>query len=90
LGGNGYLLSRESHRRSYSFAAVCIPSLPLNRIGRRFVVDLQAQIFESDGLMPTVYPPQFFDLEFTRKFVVVKRMAVSGAIEIYRIIAARA
>lgn len=38
---------------------------PLNHLGRRFVVDLQAQFFELDGQIPTAYPPQFFDLEFT-------------------------
>jgi hypothetical protein len=44
------------------------PSLPLYHFERRFVVDLEAQIFKSDGQMPTVYPPQIFDLEFTGKF----------------------
>jgi hypothetical protein len=43
------------------------PSLPLYHFERRFVVDLQAQIFKSDGQMPTVCPPQFLSLEFTEK-----------------------
>jgi hypothetical protein len=34
-----------------------LPSLPLDHFERRFVVDLQAQIFKSDGQMPTVCPP---------------------------------
>jgi hypothetical protein len=45
-----------------------IPLLPLNDLGRRFRVDFQAQILKADGLMPTVYPPEFFGLEFTGKF----------------------
>lgn len=38
---------------------------PINHLGRRFVVDLQAQFLELDGQTPTAYPPQFFGLEFT-------------------------
>ncbi|MGL3109109.1 hypothetical protein [Bradyrhizobium sp. BR 1432] len=53
-----YAKLRVSHR----------PHYPLNHFERRFVVDLQAQIFKSDGQMPPVYPPQFFGLEFTGKF----------------------
>src|SRR3569832_855623 len=45
-----------------------VPLLPLYHFERRFVIDLQEQIFKSDGQMPTVYPPQNFSLEFTRKF----------------------
>jgi len=58
--------------------------LPLYHFARRFVVDLQAQIFKSDGQMPTVYPPHFFDLEFTVKFACPRRIAPSPAIGVNR------
>jgi hypothetical protein len=42
-----------------------IALLPLYHFKRLFVADLSAQIFKSDGQMPTAYPPQIFGLEFT-------------------------
>jgi hypothetical protein len=64
--------------------------LPLNHFGRSFVVDIQRQIFKSDGQIPTVYPPQFSGLEFTGKFVRVGGIAASGSIEVNRLMAVRA
>jgi hypothetical protein len=45
---------------------------PLNHFERGLVVDLQTHIFESDGQIPTVYPTQFFGLEFTEKLLLTK------------------
>jgi hypothetical protein len=61
------------------------PLLPLNYFERRFVVDLQAQIFKSDGQMPTAYPPQFFGLEFTEKIAPQEELAIPLPIGVYRL-----
>lgn len=61
------------------------PSLPLNHFGRRFVVDLQAQIYNSDGQIPTVHPPHFFGLEFTEKFLPLELLAISLPIGVNRL-----
>ena len=58
---------------------------PLYHFERRFVVDLQAQIFNSDGQMPTVYPPQVFGLELTEKIVLHEALASPVPIGVYRL-----
>jgi hypothetical protein len=46
---------------------------------------LQAQILKSDGQMPTVYPSQSFDLEFTEKIALHEALAISLPIAVYRL-----
>jgi hypothetical protein len=58
---------------------------PLDHFGRRFVVDLQAQFFKSDGQIPTVYPPQFFGLEFTGKIARLETLAIPVPIGVNRL-----
>ena len=58
---------------------------PLYHFKRRFVVDLQAQIFKSDGQMPTGYPLQFFGLEFIEKIAPQEELAIPLPIGIYRL-----
>jgi hypothetical protein len=60
-------------------------SLPLDHFKRRFVLDLQAQIFKSDGQMPTVCPPQFFGLEFTEKLLLTGTGTIPLSIGVYRL-----
>ncbi len=68
--------------------SLAAPSLPLNHFGRAFVVDLQAQIFKSDGQIPTVYPPRSFGLEFTGKFGSLGMLAIPPPIGVDRLITA--
>ncbi|WP_284265713.1 hypothetical protein [Bradyrhizobium iriomotense] len=51
----------------------------------RFVVVLQAQIFMSDGKMPTVYPPHFSGLESTEKIAPHEALAIPLPIGVYRL-----
>jgi hypothetical protein len=60
--------------------------LPTQSLGQRIVVDLPAQFSKSDGQMPTVYPPQFCGLEFTKKFEPFALLANSPSIGVNRLI----
>ncbi|MGY3609438.1 MULTISPECIES: hypothetical protein [unclassified Bradyrhizobium] len=61
---------------------------PLNHFEWLSVVDLQAQIVNSDGQMPTIYLPQSFGLEFTEKFEPPAMLAIPLAIGVNRLISA--
>jgi hypothetical protein len=46
---------------------------------------LEAQFFARDGQMPTVYPAQFFDLEFTEKIAPHEALAIPVPFGVYRL-----